>query len=146
MKKIFLVLVILVLAIGCSSDKKMTEVTASQLIEKFDKKESFVFVVASTTCAACLEARPVFEEIVAKKGVDILIWEIDKEVRDGDKVNEEGKERMNKVFTTYLEDKVNSTPTLVVVKDGKLVNLKAGLAQYIQYLDFLGANNVIENK
>lgn len=146
MKKIFLVLIILMLAIGCSSAKTMTEVTATQLIEKFDKKESFVFVVASTTCAACLEAKPVLEEVVNKKGADILIWEIDKEVRDGDKVNEEGKKRMEKVLGTYLEDKVNSTPTLVVIKDGKLVDMKAGLAQYIQYIDFLEANNVIKNK
>lgn len=146
MKKIFLALIILMLTIGCSSTKKMTEVTASQLIEKFDKKESFAFVVASTTCAACLEARPVLEEVVNKKGADLLIWEIDKEVRDGDKVNEEGKERMQKVLGTYLEDKVDSTPTLVVIKDGKLVDMKAGLAQYIQYVDFLEANNVIKNK
>ena len=145
MKKILVFLFIALLLFGCGSSKKMTDISAQQLIEKFDKKESFVLVVASTTCAACLEAKPILNEIVDKKGVDILIWEIDKEVRNGDNVNEEGKERMSKVLDQYLENQVNSTPTLVVVKDGKVLNTKAGLAQYIQYIEFLGANDVIKN-
>lgn len=146
MKKILVLLSLALLLFGCTSSKKMTDITAQQLIEKFDKKESFVFVVASTTCSACIEAKPILNEVVDKKGVDILIWEIDKEVRNGDKVNEEGKQLMNKVLEQYLENKVDSTPTLVVVKDGKILNIKAGLAQYIQYIEFLGANDVIKNK
>lgn len=135
MKRILIIgsLLLMILA-GCSaktSDKKeMEQVYTTSIMQKMDNKETFFFVVASSTCSACIAYKPVLQEFVANKDFNLLYVEVDTE---GSK-SEADRANVLKLFEEYLDDTINLTPTTVFIKDGVLEDYIVGQMKYTELI------------
>ncbi len=121
MKKFLLaIMVAMVLLVSCSSTKTITFSDGEEIIEKFENKESFVFVIGSSTCLACTQYRPIVEEALESKGVDVFYIESDKVDND----------QLIDLVENYLDNDLEWTPTTYFVVDGEVKESIAGALRY----------------
>lgn len=121
MKKFLLAMMVaLVLLVSCSSTDTITFSDGEEIIEKFENKESFVFVISSSTCSACAQYRPIVEEAIESKGLDVFYIE-------SDKVN---NEQLVELVENYLDNDLEWTPTTYFVVDGEVKESLAGALRY----------------
>lgn len=105
MKKIFVLLIISLLLVGCGS-QSYTKVDYNELTEKLNNKDSFVLVIGSSTCAACKEYKVTMEEIMTKYNLEIYNIEIDS-------LSEEDGRKFSTAFTFQY------TPTTIFIVNGE---------------------------
>jgi len=108
MKKILMLLFLTVLTIcitGCSKYKGYTEISYTDLQTKLQNKESFVFVIGSSTCSACAKYETTMKKVIKKYQVEVFFIDINK-LSLSEQPNFESK------FV------ISGTPTTVFVKDG----------------------------
>lgn len=126
----------LVLAIaGCGKkdeEKKakdespVTYVQPQNILEKIDKKETFVFVIGSKTCSACQNYKATsLKEMSEKDGVKLPFIDI---------YGIENKEKefadIQKLIKDHLKDKFEATPTTYYMEKGKLKEAVVGDVPY----------------
>ena len=130
MKKILIVLIIglLVLA-GCSTSP------VNEVINKLDDKESFVFVLASSTCSACLTYRPIINEFMEQKDMEIIYIEVDKTDND----------TLQTLVNDYLEGDLEFTPTTYVILEGEMVDTAVGSITYSDLVALFEKYELLEN-
>lgn len=129
MKKLLGILVILLALTGCSSlilGDSVNFVTPDKIIEKFDKGETFAFVIGDATCGFCKQYRETtLEEFKKEKDIELDYIDLNiltkSETDDAIKlVNEEN----------YLNGDFSATPTTYFVVEGKVVKVLAGAVGY----------------
>ncbi len=124
MKKILIsVLSILMLCsiLGCAKKNEtiagsITEVTAQDLIDKFENNETFFFFVAQTTCPHCKEYIEFFNSYVQDNALNMYYVEADASENEG---------TFDTLMKTYIPD-VDETPTTYFVKEGKVIDSVEG--------------------
>lgn len=86
-------------------DKHLIELNATTLKEKMDNKDTFIFVITSSTCGHCAEYLPVLKEVLKENNIYGYYVENDKLDKDG---------------TAYLNSiaSINGTPTTIFIKNG----------------------------
>ena len=99
-----------------------------------DDKES-VIVVGQSTCHYCVEAKLILNDIAEKKDVKINYLNISYLTED------EGEKFESSL--DYFEGSWG-TPIMMIVKDGKMIDIIEQLVTEDEYIDFLEENEVIE--
>ena len=102
-------LVILVVALGADlilSRSYLKEIKYNEVINKIEKKESFVLLFSQTTCTHCMDFKPKLERVANKYKLDIYYLETD--LLDDDTYTE---------LKSYFS--FNGTPTTVFVINGE---------------------------
>ncbi|MEA5026797.1 MAG: hypothetical protein VB012_03970 [Erysipelotrichaceae bacterium] len=71
MKKIFISLLILLLAVGCSPKEEVevneaTQITLAEFLDKVNNNDTFAIIFEQDSCPWCIEALPVFKDITEK--------------------------------------------------------------------------------
>lgn len=124
MKKTFIILIIMIslFVSGCSKKEETTnndnnnnnvteessnlkEIYFEELQEKINNKESFILVVAQTTCSHCAEYRPIISSVLDE--YNIVAYEI-----ESDKLTTAQKGLMNDIAN------ISGTPTTIFIEDG----------------------------
>lgn len=131
MKKIVILLVGLMVLAGCSSKNQGIEVK-----EKVENKESFVLYISSTTCAACLDFKPTLKEVAKNYDVDYYDWVINQDSLSPD-------EKMAIISQIGLPTNIG-TPTLAIIKEGKLIDFNSGGLSYDRLKDFFAKHDIIK--
>lgn len=148
MKKIVgLFIVLAVFLTACGETAKIKEVKSTDIMQKMDNKESFVLEIASDSCSACIAFKPTLEEMIKNKKVEVFKVTLDREnvQADGKTANPDGHANVAKLLEQYLEGQVSSTPTMVIVKDGKVSSVLVGAVQYTALVKWLVDNEIIKN-
>ena len=77
MKKILICISILaLLLVGCGKKGSYVGISYSELETKLNNKESFVFVIGSDTCSACMHYEPIMEKVTKDEGIDIFFIDL----------------------------------------------------------------------
>lgn len=122
MKKIVTIIMITVttfILVGCGGPKTYDEINFDELTTMIDNKEDFVLFIGAESCSACRSFKTTVNKIVENNKVDIKYI-------DNDKLSEEEYAKLMSYF--YF----NSTPTTVLVKNGKEKDRIIGSKKYSQ--------------
>lgn len=142
MKRVLLVMVVgLLILTGCGKEdvkKGITYLEIEELETKLDSDEAFVFVVGKDTCPACIVYKPVLDELVNNKNIDIYYIE----VIDG-VWSDEKKDQLMDLIKDSIGQEVVGTPTTYIVKNKKAVDVQIGFLEYGQLLDVLQVNDIV---
>lgn len=135
MKKIFIVLILLLLVVGCSK-KDYTEITYNELIQKINNQETFVLFVGADTCSACQIIKPKLTKVIQKHNINDVYYIDIQDLGENESID-------NIV-------RITGTPTLAFIKDGKEESIynriENGNASSKEIEDFFQKNGYIEGE
>ena len=142
MKKILLVMLMACTLLGISGCSKKEEKTyeyplsASELLEKIENKETFVVYLAATSCEQC----GIYGKFIPKfnEQYDIEIMHVDMEQ---EKTND--KESHDEVLELF---QLQYTPTTYVVIDGEIKEARDGRLNTETLIEYLSKYDLIEVK
>lgn len=108
MKKIILLItsILIVFTFGCSKKERLIEISANDFLNKIENKESFALYIGNENCSYCKLYKPTLEK--ALKDYNISIYHL-----DNSKLTNEDYNKINPIIN------VQSTPTIVFIKDGE---------------------------
>ena len=98
-------------------------------------KDNSVVVVGQSTCGYCVQAKIILNKIAEEKDVEINYLNISY-------LKEEEGEKFESSLD-YFEDEQWGTPLMLIVKDGKLVDIIEQLVTEDEYIEFLEENEVL---
>lgn len=135
MKKIIVVVsVMLLMLVGCSnSDEVLPFKSAAQVNDMLDNNATVVVVIGQTTCGACIQYKPVLEELITNYDFEMAYVELDKDKNDD----------VQQLVNDHLLE-ASATPTTYVFVDGERVAMVIGYMDYRQTKAFFEEHNVIE--
>lgn len=124
MKKVFLLIISLLLLTGCSKSS-LEKIGYNDLKEKIEAKENFVAYISRKGCSHCESYEPTLRKVI--KDYNLKVYKIDL----ADLTSAEESSVSNKV-------KLEGTPTLIYIKKGKADTLNAlvGETTYDNTVDF----------
>lgn len=97
-----------------TKEGKVEKITVAQMQEKLDKKQSFPIVFTQTTCGGCKDFKKMLDEYLKTHQVvvyDVILDEAPEENRQAE---------LQQIRETFPG--MNETPSLYLIKDGKLNN------------------------
>ena len=100
-----------------------------------NNKENSVVVVGQSTCGYCVQSKIILNKIAEEKNVEINYLNISY------LTEEEGSEL--EASLDYFEEEQWGTPLMLIVKDGKLVDIIEQLVTEDEYIEFLEENEVL---
>ncbi len=106
--------------------------TLKEFYKEFDSKDLNIIFFARTSCGFCSLEKPILNQI--KKDYDIDYYAIDTDKLSTTEVSE----IMSALGIT------GSTPTTVIVKDGKVVATQVGYLDGQPYVDFFASNGILK--
>ena len=104
------------------------------------KQDNVVLVVGQTTCSACIQTKPTITSLIKDNDIVINYLEYDK-LSGSYKTNV--SEFLNKYIIPEGEESW-FTPTMMIIKDGKVVDYLVGGHTQTDFETFLKENNIIE--
>lgn len=114
------------------ADRNTSTAFLAQLYDVIDSKDKEIIFFASDTCGYCQLQKPILENIVSDYNLDYF------DVN----VSEHSEAEINEVVQTLgLE---GSTPTTIVVQDGKIINTLGGYADGKEFVNFLVQSGVLK--
>lgn len=123
MKKIAIALMlVLLLLVSCGSTEVLSFSDGEEIMEKIENDESFVFIIGTSTCPACTQYKPVVEELIESKDVEVFYIE-------SDKVDQEA---VLELVENYLDNELEWTPTTYFVVDGEVNEVLPGALRYTE--------------
>ena len=151
MKKIMILItsvVLILLATGCNGETEnennsnngipnnggeIINTDAKLFQEIINSNERSVIYVGRPTCPACNRLYPVIEEVAKEVGINFFYTNLDEWNRDD----------MSDILFATLRG-VDSTPTIVVIDNGEIIDKIVGGRQKDYIINFLRNNNVID--
>jgi predicted bacteriocin transport accessory protein len=104
------------------------------------KQDNVVLVVGQTTCSACIQSKPTLENLIKDNDIVINYLEYDL-LSDAYRTNV--ADYLNKYIIPEGEESW-FTPTMMIIKDEKVVDHLVGGYPQEEYEEFLRKNNIIE--
>ncbi len=101
-----------------------------EFVNKYNGSELSVVYFGRATCGYCVQFLPVLQQAQSDYGYKTLYVDIEK-VSDSTKII-----NLDSFFASYY----GSTPTVVLVKDGKVVDSQVGYTDYSTFASFLEDN------
>ncbi|NLC41457.1 MAG: thioredoxin family protein [Erysipelothrix sp.] len=123
MKKIAIALMlVLLLLVSCGSTELISLSDGQEIMEKMESDESFVFAIGTSTCPACTQYKPVLEELIESKDVEVFYIE-------SDKVDQAV---VLELVEKYLDNELEWTPTTYFIVDGEVTEALPGALRYTE--------------
>lgn len=104
------------------------------LKEAFDSDEVQVIYLGRSTCGYCVQFLPVLQQAQSEFGYQTLYLDVTT-------VDEKGAEEL-KSLDSFLSENYGTTPLVILVKDGKLIEGHIGYAEYDTFAKFLTDNGI----
>lgn len=136
MKKVLLgVLLILTVCLTGCNYADYTEISFDEMNSKFEKNDTFVLVVGSSTCSACIQYKKTMQEIIKDYKVEVFFIDINN-------LDENQYNDMQAKYRQYDETSgryVIPTPTTVFIINGSESSYErlVGTARYTVVVDKL---------
>lgn len=113
----------------------MDSVDMEGLLKLFDSKETQVVYLGRSTCGYCVKFLPTLQKAQSEYGYTTHYLDITT-VSDDDVSNLLKKDNDDK----FLEENYGSTPMVILVKGGKMVDTWVGYSEYDDFAQFLEKN------
>ena len=113
----------------------MNNVDMDKLLDLFDSKENQVVYLGRETCGFCVQFLPVLQQAQEEYGYTTNYLDITTVTTED--VNKLLKKDNDEKF---LEENYGSTPMVLIVKNGKLVDTWVGYSEYDEFAQFLEKN------
>lgn len=103
--------------------------------ELLDSDDAEILVIGQTTCSYCIKAKPILNQLVADKKVEINYLNIT-QLSDDDTTN----------FVSSLEYLSGDwgTPLTLIIKDGNVIDDANGLLDYDGYIELFSENGILD--
>ncbi len=111
-----------------------TEIDADKLVDLYNSKKLSVIYFGRPTCGFCVQFLPSLQKSVEEYDYELYYVDIDK-------VSDDDVEKITKL-DDFFEEKYGETPTVVFVKNKKIVDNQVGAADYDTYADMLEDNGI----
>ena len=118
---------------GCTPASGLPIVKAQQVVQRLENKETLVVIIGQSTCSACIQYKPIIEEILNNYDVNLAYVEWDKDNRDD----------VTELVINHLIE-ANATPTTYIFIDGELTFTRVGLMDYRQLKALLQQEGFID--
>lgn len=107
-------------------------------LEALNSEEKKIVYITSSTCSYCIEQKPMMEALVENYGLEYIEIVLDEFV-------EESLSDYSEFIksNTYLIENELGTPTIMIVKDGKVNDVIEGLSNEEYILSFFQRHNFI---
>lgn len=110
-------------------------VDTTKVVELFESEETQVVYIGRSTCGFCVQFLPSLQQAQKDYGYKTKYLDVTTVTEDGQKaiLAKDNDEK-------FLETNFGSTPMVILVKDGKLVDGWVGYAEYEKFANFLEEN------
>lgn len=149
---IALLLVNTILIIALNGDTKTTENTeetenteydvsmfktidADGIVDAFKSSSEKVIYMGRSTCGYCVKFLPSLQKAQKEYDYETLYLDVST-------VDEEGQNKIIALDTEFFNENYGATPTVIIVKDNKIVDSHIGYSEYEDYTKFLEKNNI----
>lgn len=143
MKKTLTLLMIGLFLLTACSKKESSDLTyldKNEYKETLEAKDAYVVVVGRIDCSTCVQFKPVLEEMVANKDLQLFYIQI-----DNSKWNDADKDELRAFVKESYDYELAFTPTLFVVKDGEMLEVEVGYMEYGALLELLEDHGFVKS-
>ena len=110
-----------------------TSITADEFVEAFKSDDLKVIYMGRETCGYCVQFLPNLQKAQEEYGYETLYLDITT-------VDSNAQEKIVNLDKDFFEEYYGSTPTVLLVKNNKIVDSHIGYSEYDDYAEFLEKN------
>ncbi len=121
------------------SDDALTIINVDKYFELLKSNVNTVIVYASSSCPACIYAKPIINEVAKETGAVINYLELDK-IEDEEKY----KALIKSIEDLNIDVEEFGTPTLIIVNDSKKIDIQIGALTKEEYVKVFKQHNIIK--
>ncbi len=110
-----------------------TSITGDEFIDKVNSSDLQLIYMGRSTCHYCVQFLPVLQKAQSEYGYETLYLDITT-------VTSEQQEKITNVDSDFFNENYRATPTVLLVKDGKIVDSQVGYSDYDTFTSFLEKN------
>ncbi len=110
-----------------------TSITGDEFIDKVNSSDLQLIYMGRSTCHYCVQFLPVLQKAQSEYGYETLYLDITT-------VTSEQQEKITNVDSDFFNENYGATPTVLLVKDGKIVDSQVGYSDYDTFTSFLEKN------
>ena len=110
-------------------------INASQFEEAFNSSSIKVIYMGRSTCSYCVKFLPNLQKAQKEYGYKTLYLDITT-------VSEDDQKKIVALDEDFFNENYGVTPTVILVKDGKIVDSHIGYSEYSDYAKFLEKNGI----
>ena len=110
-----------------------TSIDADGVVDAFKSSEMKVIYMGRSTCGYCVQFLPNLQKAQEEYGYETLYLDIST-------VDSDGQSKIVDLDKDFFEENYGATPTVLLVKDNKIVDSHVGYSEYDDYAKFLEKN------
>ena len=110
-------------------------INASQFEEAFNSSSIKVIYMGRSTCSYCVKFLPNLQKAQKEYGYKTLYLDITT-------VSQDDQKKITELDESFFGENYGVTPTVILVKDGKIVDSHIGYSEYSDYTSFLEKNGI----
>ena len=110
-----------------------TSIDADGVVDAFKSSEMKVIYMGRSTCGYCVQFLPNLQKAQEEYGYETLYLDIST-------VDSDGQSKIVDLDKDFFEENYGATPTVLLVKDNKIVDSHVGYSEYDNYAKFLEKN------
>lgn len=112
-----------------------TSIDADGVVDAFKSKDLKVIYMGRATCGYCVQFLPNLQKAQKEYDYETLYLDISE-------VDEKGQEKIIELDKDFFDENYGATPTVLLVKDNKIVDSHIGYSEYDDYASFLEKNGI----
>lgn len=112
-----------------------TSIDADGVVDAFKSKDLKVIYMGRATCGYCVQFLPNLQKAQEEYDYETLYLDISE-------VDEQGQEKIMELDKDFFDENYGATPTVLLVKDNKIVDSHIGYSEYDDYASFLEKNGI----
>lgn len=110
-----------------------TSITGDEFVDKVNSSDLQLIYMGRSTCHYCVQFLPILQQAQNDYGYETLYLDITT-------VTSDQQEKIVAVDEDFFNDNYGATPTVLLVKDGKIVDSQVGYSDYDTFASFLEKN------
>ena len=110
-----------------------TSIDVDGVVDAFKSSEMKVIYMGRSTCGYCVQFLPNLQKAQEEYGYETLYLDIST-------VDSDGQSKIVDLDKDFFEENYGATPTVLLVKDNKIVDSHVGYSEYDDYAKFLEKN------
>lgn len=110
-----------------------TSIDADGVVDAFKSSETKVIYMGRSTCGYCVQFLPNLQKAQEEYGYETLYLDISN-------VDDDGQSKIVALDEEFFNENYGATPTVILVKDNKIVDSHVGYSEYEDYASFLEEN------
>lgn len=125
-------------------EKNLTFINYDKFVNLRGESSPSVIVIGASTCTYCLSAKPILSNLAKAYNIPIHYLTLDYISVDDRKSIYNDLKDMEYKDETFVKESKLSTPTVLIVQEGKVIDYLTGLQNVTEYTKLFKNNGVVE--